>query len=244
MKEWIKIAGCVLLIPPLGLYPGMRLGAVLVSVPVSYDQDLSKFAQTIGGIEGQTFLAFLTLVVIAVQAWILHRQTGILKRSTGVAEDNYLATHRPQIRVKHLFLRSDIWTGKPIIAALVFANIGSTKAIIISVRGGSKIVRSDEMLPAYPPLGPSLTPEPDKRCVPPGQLVEISHNEFGAAISEPNATAIRDRSAMLYCFGGVEYKDSHERIRTTNFCYRLVNAATSNPRFQVYRDDPDYEYQD
>jgi hypothetical protein len=198
----------------------------------------------------QSVIIGVQAVIIGVQAWIAYRQTPIMKKSTDVAEDNFLATHRPLIRVKHLFLESNIWFGsEPIVAALVFANVGSTNANIIGIRGGCGIVPRDDALPARPRLSePSFVPPSDLATILAGRSVEIPDNYFHDPLSKSEIAAIRDKSATLYCFGSVEYQDRHGqgRVRTTNYCYRLAfprNGATNNVRFRAYH-DPDYEYQD
>jgi hypothetical protein len=291
MKEWIKIAGWVLLIPLVGLYVGMCLGAVF-GAPLLHDHDLSKAvptieAQTLIG-SLQTFVAFLTLVAIVIQAQILRRQTriqegqaaiqrrqtgtilrqtAILNQSTRLAKNNYLATHRPIVRVKHLFLRGqipakyrieqdmvgqdhinemDICAGEPIVAVLVFANVGNTEARIAYVGVGSRIVPSGDLLPAYPDIELHVPNGPEGDLVKPGKSIRMFAHQFGAALTESDAAAVRERSATLYCFGNVEYVDQEGRVGTTNYCHRLVlprTGATNNLRFRVYH-DPDYSYQD
>jgi hypothetical protein len=193
----------------------------------------------------------VSTVVIAIFTVILGISTILLWRDTSklskLARDEFLSTHRPKIRIKHVWITSELWRGKPIDIELVIVNTGIAPAFIRVANMAIEILPKENQLSARP-----VFPCPDK-------TISIPKVESGITVVLPKMVqinsfdkthndGIRNGSYKFYCFGYVEYEDSRHGIRKTAFC-RVLRMPTgigpfSEPGTFEKFDHPDYEYQD
>lgn len=186
------------------------------------------------------------LALSTVGLWIV---TG---RSVELARDEFNASHRPKIRIKHVWIMNEVLDDETLTFQLVFTNVGSAAAQIHAWGLTTVVIPAGDFLPpnlAYPILEPPIAtpldigftfvwPATDLRGEPPISRV-LSHRE---------AINLRSRTHTLYCIGHVEYRDPVGGFRRTNFCRVLEMAPTrgvdrDTNRLRVF-DDPDYEYED
>jgi len=173
------------------------------------------------------------------------RQIGIVKRAVDTGRDQFLASHRPQIRVKHLRLANDIWQGEPIIVDLWCVNTGTSDAFIGEVGIAFHVVRNDRALPLEPRMPAIRNFNGGKLLT--GRNWEIPDINIGRTLDNAENVAIQNGSAKIYCVGWLSYLDSVDRMRITGFCRVLecppsALARADNSRFRTHL-DPDYEYQ-
>jgi hypothetical protein len=166
-------------------------------------------------------------------------------RQLKLARDEFNSTHRPKIRIKHLFITNDIWQGEPIIVNLWCINTGTGDAILNEIGIRYHVVRNDRALPIEPrilgrPLGGIQLQT--------GLNFEIPNINIGRILTAEENADIQQGRSRLYCVGYVSYLDAAGRMRITGFC-RVLNfppnttARIDNTRFRRFR-DPDYEYED
>lgn len=191
-------------------------------------------------------LALLQFLALAVHALIFRSQSRRLKESVGAMRDEFISTHRPHIRVKHVHVTSEVAGGKPMEIKLVIVNAGITPATVRSMNLETSILTSDKRLPPRPKYSQ------------PHKALARDRLDSGMTIALPNMTSrnltidehprLMDGSRILYCYGFVEYTDIAGRIRTTAFCRvwepPVGVGALSEPGRFVQVNDPDYEYQD
>ncbi len=167
-----------------------------------------------------------------------------------LARAEFLSTHRPKIRIKHLWLvggvASEIWQGEPIIVNLTCVNNGTTDAILHEVGIKYLVVKKDRGLLTEPDIPAVLNVR--GAALPCGRNWTIEDLRVGTVITAEQNVDIQQHRADLYCIGYVSYFDAAERMRITGFCRILTFpqnalAHTGNCRFRVF-DDPDYEYED
>jgi len=189
------------------------------------------------------------------QAEEMEKSLAITKQAAEAARDSaeaarqeFVASHRPMIRVKHLHITSEIWGDKPIDVKLIITNIGITPAIIRFMSVDTAILGAEKTLPGRPVFS-----NPNRAV-----SQDISRVESGGSLILPRITVrqlsmnehprIMDGSLKFYCFGVVDYLDADGRTRQTGFCRvweppRGPNALSEPGKF-VLHPDPDYEYQD
>lgn len=189
---------------------------------------------------GALFLATLGLIGTGIVQWKALSDT---VRAMG---DDFASTHRPKMRIKHVYITSEIWGGKPIEIKLVIVNIGITAAVIRVMNLKTIILTAGTQLPPRPTFS-----DPDK-------TISLDKVESGITLALPKMTRrdltaeehprLMDGTKKLYCYGFVEYADSRERIRKTAFCRVWVPptgaGAFSEAGKFVEHPDSDYEYQD
>jgi hypothetical protein len=186
-------------------------------------------------------------IIYAVQAGLLLFVLFATLWQVRIANQTFRWGHRPKIRVKHIWLTSDIWHEEPIVATITITNTGTAPARIGLCRFGTVIVKADRELP-YPPredLPPGILSEAILDC---GVSAKIPGFIDPRILSHDEHVAIRSGESFLYCYGHIEYRPvGAEGIHATAFCRKLHlrrNAHVDDRgRFRVHA-DPDYEYQD
>jgi hypothetical protein len=180
--------------------------------------------------------------IAAIQARQSHQQFRL-------ARDEFASSHRPRIRVKHVWLVA-LGSDRPVTVEIVYANVGDAKAIV------SRIGMDFNLLNPNAPLPGNLTaPERPYIKYPEcglGVTVSTGNVTSLASLDEWRIAAIRDGAKLLCCFGFIEYSDAGpdetRKIRRTAFC--RVYKPSANPidgigRFiRPEKPDPDYEYED
>jgi hypothetical protein len=195
--------------------------------------------------EGLNYVApALTAFATIAIAWftlILKRSTDRLwragKKQFRLASDEFIATHRPIIRVRRINLqgnRNDFSS-----FSVRLANVGETDATIEQI--GSGLARKEN--------GAWRGDEPPE----PGGSNTIRPNRFIAVgtwqdfllvgrVDPEAAAAIRGRTHELYVVGEVAYSDNKTGIvRNTGFCW-IYDHRTRD--FRRSKDDEEYNYED
>lgn len=205
--------------------------------------------------------AFATVGIVAytaVLAFVSNRQAELALKGINLARDEFIATHRPKIRIKHVWLMSDIWHGVPVKFDLVIVNTGMTPAVIHEYKFAIFVLRSGVTLPAHI-LSPGFLETISmvsikKPNVPPIQS-GITHSAKGLtndfSLDSIQHRNLREGRVKLYIVGSVEYADPERvGVRTTGFC-RFLDipnnaAAASHLDVGSFRrvEGSDYDYED
>jgi hypothetical protein len=152
------------------------------------------------------------------------------KRNSELAREEFIATHRPKLRVHSVFWGSDDNTG-PYIQCSV-DNIGESAAIVKEVSMELKIL--GDILPIPVPLVYGT-----KRLVEKTIHSGCSHTERFIPNSEIRIPPPADRNS-LYFFGYIDYWDSMGSRRRVAFCRRYMPDAE---RFTIVQDENcEYSY--
>jgi hypothetical protein len=202
-------------------------------------------------------LFWVTLALAAFTAGLFGANWSLLKDSkksaqaardsADAAKDAFLATHRPEIRVKHVYNTSE--GIRPLKIKLILVNVGLTPAIIQHLNVQARVLPVDKNLPPRPDF-----PVADNRVVP----NTVRQLESGAEVILPGVVQrevteaehpqIMNGVLRLYCYGRVVYHDIKGLKRETAFG-RLweppvgMGSLSEPGRFRdTY--DPDYEYHD
>jgi hypothetical protein len=163
-----------------------------------------------------------------------------------LATEEFRATHRPQIRIKHFFLANDIWGGEPIVVNITLVNNGTAEAIPRQIGLKYFVVSKDRQLP----IEPSITPirHGTGERMPIGKNMDIPNVDIGRMLTDQENADIQQGRSRLFAVGYVSYEDIAGETRITGFCRVLTFpqdaiAHVGNCRFRRFC-DPDYEYED
>lgn len=170
------------------------------------------------------------------------------RESADAAKNEFVASHRPEIRIKHVLLTSEIWKDKPIEIKLIIVNSGLTTAHITECNIATLIHPNGSPLPPRPdfqrqPFIPAPTPNLES-----GTTMVLPRLTDNRPLTDADNAGIRQLTHRLYCHGYVHYRDNAGRLRTTSFC-RYLHVPSHPATHQdlgkfVVHPDPDYEYQD
>jgi hypothetical protein len=167
----------------------------------------------------------LTAELAEKQMLLYGRQTDIIEKQHAIGRMQFIATHRPLLRVRY-FVRMPAADGQ-IVVRLTIANVGSSQA---------RLQKSGGLACLVPPTTVPLPPYGDLM-----QIMDPTTFEPGAAFPG-TITGVEDRTrgVILRVYGYLSYADILDNIRTTAFCRHL---NTSLSRFEIVN-DPDLEYED
>jgi len=214
------------------------------------DQALARYTWWLTAFTGILAIATIGLGVATVGLYFAS------ERQFKLARDEFLASRRPQLRLKHMWLATadgkhfsgHIRNGEPVTVRLDIVNVGSTDAFVELINFVTIVIPPSRKLPQRPPYN-----EPNNQPFRVGGLrlpggVTFTHVVHGTILSNQDMLAIRNGTPTLYCVGTIEYRDTAGQFRQTAFCRRLVfDQRPVRPidtgRFEKY-EDPDYEYQD
>jgi hypothetical protein len=193
----------------------------------------------------ENLTAISTLVIAGftiVLAWVGYCQARLIRKSIDLARDEFLSTHRPEVRIKHVWLLNEaLHYDEAVRVRVVCVNTGRTTATISDYSIEFVVVKPGRLLPVDP------------------KLTAINANQFALAsgislplpdvsydLTEADEIAVRRQGAQLYCLGVVHYLDSVKRIRTTAFCrvYQMPDSPLISMGRFVTVNNSDYEYQD
>jgi hypothetical protein len=199
-------------------------------------------------------LVIVTAVLIAVGIG----QGRELRNAVNASRAEFLATHRPRIRLKAIWLASadgqkydpDLKVDQPFVVRLDIVNFGNTSAFITRINLSTILVRVDGQLPQRPPYN-----EDGARGLQfPTPFELIRGATFTQPVSDGHVLttgelgAILHGGTILYFVGTVDYRDSGGGPMQTAFCRYLkfktpVPSAQDRGRFET-DNNPHYEYQD
>lgn len=204
----------------------------------------------------ETYSGAITAVAtifIGLFTFTLWRSTKKLWNATNsavaLARSEFNASHRPKIRVKHVWLKKPIEELLPVIIDLVIVNTGDTPAIVTALRHAIHIMNRHNSLPARIMEDDNQGPIKRKDTLEPGITLVYPDLTYQRNINHEEFPRIRSESSNLYVVGDIEYLDGEGRPRKTAFCRKFTssqlrtNAQSLIGQF-VIEHNRDYEYQD
>jgi hypothetical protein len=200
------------------------------------DNDLSLVRLT-GAL---AFIGFLQLLVFGWQGIQLKRTVSATKEATELGNKEFLATHRPKIRVKNVWLLNEFWYDHPLNMRVVCVNYGTTDAQLIDYGVDFLTVRRGVSLP------------PDHQFAFRRTISTILNSGISGPfpdlvqpIDQGTEIAVRNGEADFYCIGYLHYLDRANNPRTTAFCRRLILGQQFRGGGHFIKvENPDYEYED
>jgi hypothetical protein len=202
------------------------------------------------------FWATVALSVIAVFQFLAFLWQGAqLQRTVRATEKEFLASHRPRMRLKHMWLIDQTaWRmGGPFEVNLDIVNVGDTTGGITWINYDTLILAPNLRLPQRPTYD-EFTGEPGLRTT---RFRTNTPLRSGVTLARPvcdgrilDDTEVHDilwGERRLYLIGTIEYVDS-TGVRQTGFCRQFTyNSYPPDPqdfgRFEIYN-DYDYEFED
>jgi hypothetical protein len=107
---------------------------------------LTDWGSLIGGIFA--LLAGAALYCIGYkQANAAKAQARITEAALKLAREEFNATHRPKIRIKHVWLVENLVPNKNVTVDVTYTNIGNTKALVRSFGMDFNVINPDAQLP-------------------------------------------------------------------------------------------------
>jgi hypothetical protein len=169
-----------------------------------------------------------------------------MRRTVDLARQEFNATHRPRIRIKHVWLKEQLAVGKEAVVDILYTNVGDAKAIVDNFGVGFTIGPAGQPIPGRLAL--------DKISMPSevglGITIDLQGVRTGPSFDTGTINSINLGATWLYCFGFVEYYDGGpketQRVKRTAFCRRYKPGLGGAPgRFWPLEEpDTDYEYED
>lgn len=202
------------------------------------------------------FWATVALSVIALFQLFVFGWQGIqLKRTVNLGREEFNATHRPRMRLKHVWFTGDQFAWRlngPLEVNLDIVNIGNTKARVTWINYASIILPTGQPLPQRPPYD-EIPPNDGvriSRFQTMGDLaggITLARTVCDGIVDNRDVTEILWGRKRLYLVGSIEYWDA-AGLRQTAFCRSLTYSeyppkTLEAGRFEV-ENDPDYEYED
>jgi hypothetical protein len=198
-------------------------------------------------------IAALATIAIAWFTLSLRQSTDKLWDAANIQSihlgNEFVASHRPEMRLKHLWFIDDVWNGGSINVRLEAVNIGQNSAFIDIINFMTRMIPHGERLPQRPPYNEDGILQFPMGGFPLQSGVTFTHPVSDGRILTPqDIKAIKNGNARLYFIGTIAYRDNANRVRQTAFCRYLQFSssparADDNGRF-AKDNDPDYEYQD
>jgi hypothetical protein len=192
----------------------------------------------------ENIITALATIAIAIFTWTLYRSSekmwGLTRNSLALARAEFLSTHRPKIRIKHVWLLNEFWYDQPLNVRVVCVNHGTTDAQLIEYGLDFLSVRQGRVLPPDHQFAFRRT---ITTILKPG--ISAPFPDLVQSIDEDIEIAVRDGTADFYCVGYLHYMDGSGNVRTTAFCRRLIlsKPLRSSGHF-VTVENLDYEYED
>lgn len=176
-------------------------------------------------------------------------QAKLTRESIDVATNEFVSSHRPRIRLKHLWLTEDIWGKEQITVSLGIVNNGTGEATLNTMGIRFVIVRAGRPIPFDPDIPDIPGVNVAGVRMPVGVWWTYPNIRNGTQLTDAEVADIQNGVCELYCLGFVSYYDDARNMRITGFCRILtlppfpVPHTIQNCRFRKF-DDPDYEYED
>jgi hypothetical protein len=187
--------------------------------------------------------------IAKTQSELMAQQTEIIAKQKEIARLEFLATHRPKIRVKHVWPARPLEDNKRIAVDIVFTNVGDAPAIITGFGIDFNVIDPDQRMPGN--MTPGIGSEIVFETVGLGDTQTTRTLESGGPIQIYRIIQIQRSQQILICFGFFEYTDDgpeeSRKHRRTSFCREFVPviATHGNGRYAMLKyPDPDYEYED
>ena len=224
------------------------------------EQDASNSRNTVFITSGLLAIAVVQAILFVYQMVLLVQGTKLAKlaanaatdaaraakESSDLARQEFISTHRPELRVRHVWPSGELWDGGKISVTAQVVNVGVTPAKLIDFSVRTTIELPDRPLRSPPSYGGSV---PIDRIMDSGDHADLPSIE-SHSINDAENTAIRYGKQRLYCFGYVRYSDGEGRVRTTAFCRVLQPPSGTGANSKIghfVRSNPeneDYEYRE
>jgi hypothetical protein len=75
-----------------------------------------------------------------------NRQARLTRDSIRLAREEFIASHRPKIIIKHIWLVA-LGSNQPVTVKIVYANVGDAKAVVSSIGMDFNVINPDTQLP-------------------------------------------------------------------------------------------------
>jgi hypothetical protein len=206
-------------------------------------------------------IALFTLVLAVANIGMWAATIGLYRGGRNqlqLARDEFLASHRPRLRLKHIWFSTPDGqrsSGFPqantqLIVNLDIVNTGNSVAYLDHINAIATAIPDGQRLPQRPPYNEPGVPKIALNGS--GLASGITFPQIvplGGAITQQTIDKIRDGSERLYIVGTIAYwwGIDKPKARQTAFCRYLAfewpPRADDNGRFEI-EDDPNYEYQD
>jgi len=180
----------------------------------------------------------LATVVIAIYTVVLamvsNRQSKLIAAQLRLGREEFIATHRPQLRLGRYYLMKPLAAGERPSMIFVAQNVGHSVAHITEVRSASIVLEIEGRFPKNMgiPSGETLN-----RRLESGQSEVLPTNGTDPLTEEENE-AVNEGKKLLYFVGVVVYLDDVGNRREVGFC-RKFNTWTQ----ELGSWPTDYEYE-
>jgi hypothetical protein len=187
-------------------------------------------------------VAFFTLVLAfsTIGLWVVTIGLYLAgERQFRLARKEFLSTHRPRIRIKHVWLMNEFWYDHPLNVKVVCVNCGTIDARIIDYGLDFLIIRKGASLPANHKFA-------FERAInmPLKSGISGTFPDLEQSIDEAAEVSVRNGQANFYCVGYLHYLDEANNPRTTAFCRQLILGQLRGGGHFLRIENPDYEYED
>lgn len=199
-----------------------------------------------------SLLALFTFFLVGVGCI----QGGLIRRQIKLARDEFLSSHRPKIRIKHVFLETEVWNTGLLKVEIHFVNSGNTNAILKSFRFDVLVTEDDGRLPRQAKKMAQNTIG-IKGELPPGVnwKTPIPLDRSFTLKERFDQDIIMARNKKLFFVGAIVYagvaaEKIKEQEHTTAFCRELCFNDPNKPTLEgtrfvpLEKPDSDYEYED
>lgn len=187
----------------------------------------------------QLTLSLVGIIGVGFTVYYAHGAWLESRRSAEVAHKDFVATHRPRIRVR--FFQDDSGPDGYRKAFVTFANVGETRATITAIGGGLG-VRTRDTKNWYPP---GINASAQGRGAPPNPVLNGGEARTywissSAPVTAGQLVEMINGAADLIASGEIRYADSNGTVRHTGFFWRW------NPRDREFSplDEPGQNYED
>jgi hypothetical protein len=214
------------------------------------EDDKAANDRSIALFTGRLFWATVALSVIAVGQLFAFLWQGIqLKRAVDLANREFIATHRPRLKIRRTFVvgfherfpNAGITPGQELNASIEIVNIGDTKGTIVWSRYRIYFGKQDYSLITH--YVPPHTLAPGPVTLDGGQRLGFELVDRVPNDAAQEGALIRPRWGQddwhMVVIGEVRYADGNGCIRYLGFCREMRSYG----RFRAVA-DPDYEYED
>ena len=219
--------------------PKINTNSGNASAKNAYDKDSDKHSRREDSMATYTLLLTIftgLLVFCNFLLWLPTKKSAdIAKKSIELIKQEFVATHRPKLRVHSIFLKKidpppKLIGGSNKDHQLYYSvsNIGESPATITKKSMVFKRLKHPLPIPSY--SDPNLS----KKTIACGESISGSLSVEHFLISQAEERELDD----LYFFGYIDYLDNIGTTRRTAFCRRYIHETK---RFTKV-DDEDYEY--
>jgi hypothetical protein len=173
--------------------------------------------------EAITALATVVIAVYTVVlAWTSSRQSKLIASQVRLAREEFIATHRPQLRLSRFYLSNPIMSqGERPSIIFMIQNVGLSVARVTEIRSVSIVLGIEDQFPKNMgiPFSEKFTTRLES-----GQS-EIFPVNGTVPLEDEDRGWVPQGKKNLYCLGVVVYLDELGNRRETGFCRRYIAAT-------------------